>query len=195
MSLDICTRVEGATAFRGNFKSTPKPLVGFMSAWSVLAKKGGLLAEILARLAVYLENAARLRKKVKSAMMYPTVVTIVAILITTFLLIKSRPGLRRILKVFNSALPAPTRTWYLSQFVQHYILLIMVAGGAAFTHGSILIKHDGPQILGHLSHRLADFRRHCPQDLPRSIHSDASLSGPQRCSHFGSVADCFPNRR
>ena len=42
-------------------------------------EKGGLLAEILSRLAVYLENAARLRKKVKSAMMYPTVVTVVAI--------------------------------------------------------------------------------------------------------------------
>ena len=48
-------------------------------------EKGGLLAEILARLATYLENTDRLRKKVKTALMYPTVVTVVAIGITTFL--------------------------------------------------------------------------------------------------------------
>ena len=50
-----------------------------------------MLAEILARLATYLENTARLRKKVKSAIMYPTVVTIVAIVITIFLLVKVVP--------------------------------------------------------------------------------------------------------
>ena len=43
---------------------------------------GGLLAEVLSRLATYLENTARLRKKVKSAMMYPTAVTVIAIGIT-----------------------------------------------------------------------------------------------------------------
>ena len=58
-------------------------------------EKGGLLAEILARLATYLENAARLRRKVKSAMMYPMVVTIVAIGITIFPAGEGRAGVRR----------------------------------------------------------------------------------------------------
>jgi type IV pilus assembly protein PilC len=47
-----------------------------MSPWSAAGEKGGLLAEILARLATYLENTERLRKKVKTALMYPTVVTV-----------------------------------------------------------------------------------------------------------------------
>ena len=93
-------------------------------------EKGGLLAEILARLAVYLENAARLRKKVKSAMMYPTVVTVVAILITIFLLIKVVPVFGEIFKSFGATLPAPTQFLIdLSQFVQKFILLILIGGG------------------------------------------------------------------
>ena len=72
-------------------------------------EKGGLLAEILARLATYLENTARLRKKVKSAMMYPTVVTIVAIGITIFLLVKVVPVFGDIFKGFGAKLPGPTQ--------------------------------------------------------------------------------------
>jgi type IV pilus assembly protein PilC len=95
-------------------------------------EKGGLLAEILARLAVYLENAARLRKKVKSAMMYPTVVTVVAILITTFLLIKVVPVFGDIFSSFGAKLPAPTQFLiHLSEFVKKYILLLLLAGGGA----------------------------------------------------------------
>ncbi|MFO1511435.1 MAG: type II secretion system F family protein [Verrucomicrobiota bacterium] len=70
-------------------------------------EKGGLLAEILARLAVYLENTARLRKKVKSAMMYPTVVTVVAIGITVFLLVKVIPVFGDIYSGFGRRLARP----------------------------------------------------------------------------------------
>ena len=87
-------------------------------------EKGGLLAEVLARLAVYLENTARLRKKVKSAMMYPTVVTIVAILITIFLLVKVVPVFGEIFTSFNAKLPAPTQ--YLINLI---VFLGVVVGG------------------------------------------------------------------
>jgi type IV pilus assembly protein PilC len=97
-------------------------------------EKGGLLAEILARLATYLENAARLRRKVKSAMMYPTVVTVVAILITCFLLVKVVPVFAEVFSSFGAKLPTPTQ--YLintSNFVKHYIVLILFcAGGLAY---------------------------------------------------------------
>ena len=59
-------------------------------------EKGGLLAEILARLATYLENTERLRKKVKTALMYPTAVTVVAICITIFLLVKVIPVFKEV---------------------------------------------------------------------------------------------------
>ena len=47
-----------------------------------------------ARLATYLENTERLRKKVKTALMYPTVVMVVAIGITIFLLVKVIPDVQ-----------------------------------------------------------------------------------------------------
>ena len=89
-------------------------------------ERGGLLAEILSRLATYLENTARLRKKVKSAMMYPTAVTLVAIGITIFLLVKVVPVFGDVYSGFGSGLPGPTQALLdLSQFVQDYILYII----------------------------------------------------------------------
>jgi type IV pilus assembly protein PilC len=93
-------------------------------------EKGGLLAEILSRLAVYLENTARLRKKVKSAMMYPTVVTFVAIAITIFLLVKVIPVFGEIYDGFGAKLPGPTQFLInLSDIVKSYFLLMIVGGG------------------------------------------------------------------
>ena len=115
---DVCARVEKA------FSRLYVCMVG-------AGEKGGLLAEILARLATYLESTARLRKKVKSAMMYPTVVTIVAILITVFLLVKVVPVFGEIFSSFNATLPTPTLYLVkLSDFVKHYLIFIVLAAGA-----------------------------------------------------------------
>src|SRR6266481_1766559 len=127
---DVCTRVEGGDSFSEALQKHPKVFDRLYVCMVAAGEKGGLLAEILARLAVYLENAARLRKKVKAAMMYPTVVTIVAVLIKIFLLVKVVPVFGEIFKTFGAELPKPTQYLVnLSQFVQHYILLIMVGGG------------------------------------------------------------------
>jgi type IV pilus assembly protein PilC len=127
---DVCTRVEGGDSFSEALQKHPKAFSRLYVCMVAAGEKGGLLAEILARLAVYLENAARLRKKVKSAMMYPTVVSIVAILITIFLLIKVVPVFGEIFKSFGAALPAPTQFLIdLSHFVQKFILLILIGGG------------------------------------------------------------------
>src|SRR5207249_8883249 len=88
---DVCSRVEGGDSFSTALQKHPKVFIRLYVCMVDAGEKGGLLAEILARLATYLENTARLRKKVKSAMMYPTVVTIVAIVITIFLMIKVVP--------------------------------------------------------------------------------------------------------
>src|SRR5213594_3441045 len=106
---DVCTRVEGGDSFSMALTKHPKAFSRLYVCMVAAGEKGGLLAEIMARLAVYLENAARLRKKVKSAMMYPTVVTVVAILITIFLLVKVVPVFGESFSSFGAALPAPTQ--------------------------------------------------------------------------------------
>jgi type IV pilus assembly protein PilC len=129
---DITARVESGDSFSEALQKHPKAFSRLYICMVAAGEKGGLLAEILARLAVYLENTARLRKKVKSAMMYPTVVTVVAILITVFLLIKVVPVFGEIFSSFNATLPAPTL--YLvktSNFVKKYIILMALAAGGA----------------------------------------------------------------
>jgi type IV pilus assembly protein PilC len=127
---DVCTRVEGGDSFSEALAKHPKVFSRLYFAMVSAGEKGGLLAEILARLAVYLENAARLRKKVKSAMMYPTVVTVVAILITAFLLVKVVPVFGDIYSGFGAKLPAPTMFLIsVSNIVKKYIILFILAGG------------------------------------------------------------------
>src|SRR5439155_6038255 len=92
-------------------------------------ERGGLLAEILARLATYLENTSKLRKKVKSAMMYPAAVTIIAIAITIFLLVKVVPVFGEVYKGFGSKLPGPTQALIdVSNLANEYLLYLIPAG-------------------------------------------------------------------
>jgi len=127
---DVCTRVEGGDSFSDALQKHPKAFNRLYVCMVAAGEKGGLLAEILARLATYLENSNRLRKKVKSAMMYPTVVTVVAILITIFLLIKVVPVFGEIFASFGAELPGPTQALInISNFVKRYIIFLIVAGG------------------------------------------------------------------
>jgi type IV pilus assembly protein PilC len=126
--------VESGDSFSEALSKHPKVFSRLYVAMVSAGEKGGLLAEIMARLAIYLENTARLRKKVKSAMMYPTVVTIVAIAITIFLLVKVVPVFGEIYQGFGSKLPGPTQFLItLSETVKRYFLFIMlVAGGSVY---------------------------------------------------------------
>ncbi|MCL4789805.1 MAG: type II secretion system F family protein [Verrucomicrobia bacterium] len=127
---DVCTRVEGGDSFSEALQKHPNAFNRLYVSMVGAGEKGGLLAEILARLAVYLENTARLRKKVKSAMMYPTVVTVVAIAITIFLLVKVIPVFGDIYKGFNATLPGPTLFLInISNIVKQYFLVFLLGGG------------------------------------------------------------------
>jgi type IV pilus assembly protein PilC len=129
---DVCVRVESGDSFSTALQKHPKVFNRLYVRMVDAGEKGGLLAEILARLATYLENTARLRKKVKSAMMYPTAVTVIAIGITTFLLIKVVPVFGEIYSGFGAKLPGPTQFLIqVSQVLQDnflYALPILVGG-------------------------------------------------------------------
>jgi type IV pilus assembly protein PilC len=141
---DVCTRVESGDSFSEALQKHPKVFTQLYVSMVGAGEKGGLLAEILGRLAIYLENTARLRKKVKSAMMYPTVVTIVAILITIFLLVKVVPVFGEIYAGFGSALPGPTQFLVnLSNVMKSYFLLFLLGGGGAVYGWLYFIKTKG----------------------------------------------------
>src|ERR1041385_3032922 len=138
---DVCARVEGSDNFSAALQKHPKVFTRLYVCMVAAGEKGGLLAEILGRLATYLENAARLRKKVKSAMMYPTVVPVVAICITIFLLVKVVPVFGEIFASFGAELPGPTQALInISNFVKRFLIPILVACGGAVYGWMYFIK-------------------------------------------------------
>src|SRR6266478_8161358 len=128
---DVCTRVEGGDSFSEALGKHPKVFTRLYVCMVAAGERGGLLAEILSRLATYLESTARLRKKVKSAMMYPTAVTLIAIGITIFLLVKVVPVFGEIYSGFGAKLPGPTQFLIsISNVLKSYILYILPGMGA-----------------------------------------------------------------
>jgi type IV pilus assembly protein PilC len=127
---DVTQRVESGDSFSQALLKHPKVFNKLYVCMVDAGEKGGLLAEILSRLATFLENTARLRKKVKSAMMYPTVVTFVAISITIFLLVKVVPVFGEIFSGFGSKLPAPTQFLIdLSNWLKSNLFIVLPAIG------------------------------------------------------------------
>src|SRR5665213_86692 len=129
---DVTTRVESGESFSEALTRHPKAFNRLYVAMVAAGEKGGLLAEILARLATYLENTERLRKKVKTALMYPTVVSCVAVIITVFLLVRVIPTFKEIYSGFGAQLPGPTMVMIgISDIVKHYLLYLIVLAVAA----------------------------------------------------------------
>ncbi len=170
---DVTTRVEGGDGFSEALSKHPKVFNKLYVCMVAAGERGGLLAEILSRLATYLENTARLRKKVKSAMMYPTAVTLIAISITIFLLVKVVPVFGEIYAGFGSKLPGPTQALIdLSKWLQKWIYLLIPAAGALVYAWLMWIKTPKGRefwdkyrirlpIFGHIAHKicLARFTR------------------------------------
>jgi len=145
---DVCTRVETGDSFSEALQKHPKAFDRLYVSMVSAGEKGGMLAEILSRLATYLENTARLRKKVKTALMYPIVVSVVAVVITTFLLVKVVPVFGSIFSSFGAKLPGPTLFLInLSHFVQRWFFLIFLAlGGAIYGWLSFIKTKSGREL-------------------------------------------------
>lgn len=141
---DITTRVESGESFSEALQKHPKAFSRLYISMVAAGEKGGLLAEILARLATYLENSARLRRKVKSTMMYPIVVSTVAIAITVFLLVKVVPVFKDVYSGFGAKLPGPTEfLMTLSDLMGHYLWVFLIGLGAIVYGWLYFIKTKG----------------------------------------------------
>ena len=107
-------------------------------------ESGGVLAEILDRLASYLEATSKLKKKVKSSMAYPIIVSIMATLIVIFLLVKVIPVFEGIYKDFNAKLPMPTQVLIdVSHFIVNFWYIVLIGGGSLIFGFLKYIKSPG----------------------------------------------------
>jgi type IV pilus assembly protein PilC len=118
---DIVKNIEEGATFSDALAAHPKVFSSLFINMVRAGEASGTLAEILDRIASYMEATMALKRKVKSAMMYPAIVSCMAVIITTVLLIKVIPVFGKIYESFGSALPTPTQMLLnLSNFMRAY---------------------------------------------------------------------------
>ena len=130
----IRTDVETGTSLSAAFRKHP---VYFNSLYCNLVQAGeasGILEDILDRLSTYLEKTEAIKSKVKSALMYPTAVLVVAFVVVSVIMIFVVPAFKEVFTSFGADLPAPTLAVIaLSEFFVAYWWLIFGAlGGGLF---------------------------------------------------------------
>lgn len=105
---DVRTDVETGTSLSGAFRKYP---MYFDSLYCNLVEAGeaaGILEALLDRLATYMEKTEGIKSKIKSALMYPISVVIVAFVVVAVIMIFVIPAFKEVFSSFGADLPAPT---------------------------------------------------------------------------------------
>lgn len=119
--------IEGGLSIADSMAKYPNAFEELYVGMIRSGETGGVLDIILERLSTYLEAAAKLKGKVKSAMVYPIIVSTVAISITGFLLIFVIPTFKQVFSAFGGELPLPTQVLInVSETLRRYFVPIFV---------------------------------------------------------------------
>jgi type IV pilus assembly protein PilC len=105
----IKTDVESGLTFADALRKHPKVFSELYVNMVAAGEAGGVLDTILNRLAAYIEKAMKLKKKVKGAMVYPAVVTAVAVLVIVIIMLFVVPTFSKMFIQLGGTLPLPTR--------------------------------------------------------------------------------------
>jgi type IV pilus assembly protein PilC len=120
--------VEGGSTFAGALKKHPVTFNELYTNLVVAGEEGGILDNILTRLANYIEKSEALRKKVKSALVYPSTIVGVAVIVVMILMIFVIPVFETMFKAAGQGLPLPTLiVLTISRLIKEYILFFIPA--------------------------------------------------------------------
>lgn len=106
--LIIKNDVEGGATYADALRKHPKVFTDLYANMVAAGESGGILDTILNRLAAYMEKAMKLKKKVKGAMVYPIVVSTIAILVIAVIMIFVVPTFSKMFTQMGGTLPLPT---------------------------------------------------------------------------------------
>jgi type IV pilus assembly protein PilC len=107
--LKVREDVEAGAALADSMKKHPKTFDPLYSNMIAAGEAGGILDTILKRLAVYIEKNVKLKSEVKSAMIYPVAVIVIAALVVGAILWKVIPTFATLFAGLGAQLPLPTR--------------------------------------------------------------------------------------
>jgi type IV pilus assembly protein PilC len=124
--LDTKSDVEGGSTFADAMKKHPKQFDRLFCNMVAAGEMGGILDDVLKRLADYMEKALRLKKKVKGALTYPIIVLAISAMVIGVILIFVIPVFEQMFADFGGSLPLPTQMVVnLSNFVKSYFLVMI----------------------------------------------------------------------
>lgn len=127
MIIQVRSDVETGSSLSAALEKHPKVFTLLYTNMIKAGETSGMLDEILDRLAGYLEKNDALQRKVKSAMVYPAVVSLMAIGITLVLLLKVIPTFKEIFISLGGTLPLPTQVLIvISDTVRQYFLMVVI---------------------------------------------------------------------
>jgi len=120
--------VESGMTFAAALKKHPKAFNDLYTNMVVAGEEAGTLDIILNRLATFIEKAEALRRKVKSAMMYPMIVTFVAVVVVGILMVFVIPTFEKMFREAGQQLPGLTQLVVdVSKFIRGHILIFIGA--------------------------------------------------------------------
>lgn len=137
--------IEGGSTMADAFAKHPKHFNDLYCNLLRAGESAGILETILDRLAVYQEKMIAIRSKIKSALMYPTVIISAAVGITTLIMILVIPAFKSVFQSFGAELPGPTQlVMDISEFMvgNGVILLIFTVGFFVGLH-QLHMKSEG----------------------------------------------------
>ena len=132
---DIRSDVETGTSLSAALRKHPMQFNALYCNLVEAGEAGGILEELLDRLAMYEEKTMQLKNKVKSALIYPAAVMVVAFVVLTVIMIFVIPAFKEVFTAFGADLPAPTLAvmWLSEKFVSYWwVMLIVIVGGGYF---------------------------------------------------------------
>jgi type IV pilus assembly protein PilC len=133
---DIRSDVETGTSLSAAFRKHPMHFDALYCNLVEAGEAGGILEQLLDRLAIYQEKTLALKSKIKSALMYPIAVLVVAFIVLVVIMVKVIPAFKDVFSSFGADLPAPTLfVIAMSEFFVNWwwiIFGVMIGGGYIF---------------------------------------------------------------
>jgi type IV pilus assembly protein PilC len=131
---DIRTDVETGTSLSVAFRKHPMQFNALYCNLVEAGEAGGILEQILDRLAIYEEKTLALKQKIKSALVYPAAVLVVAFIVLAVIMLFVIPAFKEVFTSFGADLPAPTLAvmWMSDQFVRYWWLIFGVLIGGSY---------------------------------------------------------------
>ena len=131
---DIRAEVETGTALSSAFRKYPRYFNTLYCNLIEAGETAGILEALLDRLATYMEKTEAIKSKIKSALMYPIAVVVVAFVVVTIIMIFVIPAFKSVFSSFGADLPAPTLfVMAMSDyFVKYWWLIFGVIGGGIY---------------------------------------------------------------